>query len=309
MRELTKSGTLMLIAAVTLLLFTYSSAEAGLVFSFDVQESYNDNVIGLVQDNPNTGGTSGGGGMGGMAGGMSILQAQQGGLNDNPGGTGTSTGTGTGTTSSQTEQQGDFSTSLSADIGSKISWGEKTDILVLGAVSHTSFATYDEFDFTVGSLSAGITRRFTELLSGRCSLKAAAKDFKSDLRDSTAFGASAGLKETVSDSIWFKQTYEFERNRADSPLYSYYGHSGTAWIGFSPSENTSLDLGYGYLSRTYDLPVDFTVTTQTVSVFFGVDLSDSWSFSLGYDHEMADSNVPDTATTNNVYSVGLRYDY
>lgn len=306
MRISAKTNPVKLITLVTLVLLISSRAEAKLVFSFDLQESYNDNIIGLVQDNPNIGGMTGGSGFMGGTGGMSILPAKQNGLNSNPGGTGTGTGTGPG---GQDVQQGDFSTSITADIGNKTSWGEKTDILVLAAASHTAFATYDEFDFTAGSLSAGMTHFISDVLSARLSLKAAAKNFEDSLRDSTAFGASVGLKERLSDFLRLRQTYEFERNRAESPLYSYQGHSAAAWIGFSLSETTSLDLGYGYLLRTYDLPEDFEVTTQSISASFIVDMSDSWSISLGYDHEMADSNVPDTATTNNIYSIGLRYDY
>lgn len=288
----------------TLLLLIQSNAEAKLLFSFELTESYNDDVIGLVQDNPNTGGMLGGsGGMLGMSGGMYALSAQQGGLNSNPGGTGTGTGGG------KSVRQGDFSTSLTADIGSKTAWGEETDVLVLAAVSHTSFRTYNEFDFTVGSLSAGISSQFGDILSGKLSLKTAAKDFENPLRDSTAFGVAAGLKESLTDDLWLRQSYEFERNSADSPLYSYRGHAATCWIGFAPTESTSLDLGYGYLLRQYDSPADFEVTTQSVSASFTVDLNDSWSVSIGYDLEMADSNLPDTATNNNIFTVGLRYDH
>ena len=307
MRISPRTNPIRIITLIALVLCISPRAEAKLVFSFGVEGSYHDNVIGLVQDNPNLGGTTGGTGYMGGSGGMSILPAPQNGLNNNPGGTGSGTGMGTG--GDQNVQQGDFSATLSADIGRKTSWGDKTDVLLLAAVSHTAFATYDEFNFTVGSVSAGMTRYLTDVLSARFSVKAAEKKFENPLRDSSAFGASAGLKETVNDNLWFKQAYEFEKNHADSPLYTYQGHSATAWIGLSLSEDTSLDLGYGCLVRSYDLPEGFKVTTQNISVSLTADLSDSWSCSLGYDHEMADSNVPGTTTTNNISSIGLRYNY
>jgi len=280
-------------------------AHAELFLSLEVRESYDDNVIGLTADN--RAGTTGParGGMAGVSG-----QSLKGGLDGIPGPGGGGSGSGTTGTSTAVEQKGDFSTNLYANIGYDRDLGERTTTFLEVSVDHTRFSTYSDFDFTIGTASAGATRRLSDILSVRAAAHCSWKNFENDLRDGTAYGAGIALRERFSPSFWAKQFYDVEQNSADSPDYSYFGQSAGIAAGYDVTDASTLSVGYTYFLRDYrEIAPAVTVTSQLASLDLMTDLSASWSVSIGYEHEWADSNIPGTATTNNRYRVGIRYDY
>jgi len=281
---------------LTVIVLWPTGAAAELSFSFEVNGKYEDNVIGLTADNPNFSGGS----RGGLAGGGMSLK---GGMPNIPGMGGAGTGGGT-------QSQGDFSTNLYADIGSDHDVADATSILFLLSVEHKSYSEFTDFDFTIGTVSADISHRFSAMLTGRIGLNAALKDFKDSIRDSTAFGASAGLKERLSDPFWLKQTIDIEYNSATSSLYNYTGTSAGIRAGYDISDSQQVSVGYSYLVRdfTNNTPA-FKLTSQVISLDWTLDLNDEWTVLAGYDRERADSNIPNTATTNNIYTAGIRYEY
>jgi len=273
-----------------------AGAAAELSFSFEVDGKYEDNVIGLTADNPNISG----GYRGGLAGGGMSLK---GGMTNTPGMGGAGTGGGTQT-------QGDYSTNLYADIGSDHDLAEATSLLFLLSAEHRSYSKFNDFDFTIGTLSAGISHRFSETFSGTFWLNASVEDFKATARDSTAYGASASLKERLSDPFWLKQTIDIEYSTATSSLYSYTGISAAIRAGYDLSDSQQVSVGYSYLVRDFKNSIPaFKLTSQVVSLYWTLDLNDAWTVLAGYDHELADSNIPNTATNNNIYTVGIQYAY
>jgi hypothetical protein len=285
----------MLIMLTTVIPNTTGAAE--LTVSAEVSESYEDNVIGLTADNPNVGvGNRGGGGL--TMGGMNL----KGGMNTIPGVGG---GAGGGV-----QRTGDFTTGLYADIGWDHDLTDATGLLILASVEHKAYKTYSEFDFTIGTLSAGITHQFLEGVTGRFAARLSGKDFDGTVRDSTAYGVTASLRERLSAKLWLKETLDFEQNKSHSSIYDYTGASAGIKAGYDLSEQQTLSAGYSYLLRDFkDSAPAFKLTSQVASLHWTLDLNDDWSILAGYDHEWADSTIPNTATTNNIYTIGLRYEY
>jgi hypothetical protein len=296
----TFSRSLAILFALCALLLPGLPAHAGLFLSVELRESYDDNVIGLTADN-RTGTT------GPLQGSVSSVgaAAMNGKLGGMPGPGG---GGGAGTTTVQ--QKGDFSTNFFANIGYDRDLGERTTAFLEVSVDHTRFTTYADFDFTIGTASAGATRRLSDIFSLKAAVYGSVKNFANNLRDGTAYGVGIALRERFSPSFWAKQYCDIEQNRADSPSYSYLGSSAGISAGYDITEASTLSAGYTYFLRDYrDVAPAVTVVSQLAFVEWATDLNASWSVALGYDREWADSNIPDTATTNNRYRVGIRYAY
>jgi hypothetical protein len=284
------------VLVLCLAVFWPAAAAAELSFSFGVTEKYEDNVIGLTADNPNIAG----GPRGGVtAGGMRL----KGGMTGVPGSGGAAAGGGA-------QKQGDLSTSFYADIGSDHDVTGATSLLFLLSAEHTAYSTLSQFDFTIGTLSAGIRHRFSETFSGTFALNASLKDFQGSDRDGTAFGASAGLKEDLSDSFWLKQTIDIEYSTATTSVFAYSGGSAGIHGGYDLSDNQQLWIGYSYLVRNYQnsTPAD-KLTSQVASASWSLDLSEDWYVMARYDHEVDRLQVSGTSATNNIYSIGLYYQY
>jgi hypothetical protein len=273
-----------------------TAGAAELTVSAEVSESYEDNVIGLTADNPNVGvGNRGGGGL--TMGGMNL----KGGMGTIPGGGGATGGV---------RRTGDFSTGLYADIGWDHDMTDATGLLILASVEHKAYKTYSEFDFTIGTFSAGVTHQFLESVTGRIAASVSGKDFDGTLRDSTSYGVMASLRERLSAKLWLKETLDFEQNKSRSSIYDYTGASAGIKAGYDLSEQQTLSAGYSYLIRDFkDSAPAFKLTSQVASLHWTLDLKDYWSILAGYDHEWADSTIPNTATTNNIYTIGFRYEY
>jgi len=281
------------LSLVAIVLFP-GRAAADLKYSTELSEAYEDNVIGLTADNPNIGGDIRGGGQ--TIGGMHL----KGGLNDVPGGGG----------AAASGKKGDFSTSFYADIGWDHDLAETTGLLLLVSAEHKAYRTFDEFDFTIGTINAGITHRFSEMFVGSVAAHVSSKDFKGSLRDSTAYGLTAGIKEQLSTDLWLKEAFDIEQNIAKSSAYDYTGKTAGIRAGYDISDDQSVSAGYSYLVRDFKNNVTtFKLTSHVVSLDWTLDINDAWTLLAEYDRELADSNIANTATSNNIYTVGLRYEY
>jgi len=284
-----------MILFLTVMVHWPAGASAELSFSFEVDGKYEDNVIGLTADNPNVSGGS----RGGLAGGGMRLKNGMGGFS--PGG---------GGAAGVTQKKGDFSTSIYADIGSDHDLAEATSLLFLLSAEHTAYSKLSEFDFTIGTLSAVISHGFSETFSGKFALNASRKEFQGTDRDGTAFGASAGLKERLSDSFWLKQAIDVEYSTATSSLFSYTGTGAGIRAGYDITDSQQVSVGYSYLVRDYknSTPAD-KVNSQVASANWSLDLSEAWSVMAGYDHAWDRFHVSDVSIANNIYSLGLSYEY
>lgn len=315
------------IISISVLLMLVGEARAEFTLDLEVREAYEDNVIGLAADNPNitstaaaaaaggaagevaTGDKRGGGGGGGRA-----LHMRKGGLEDIPT---TVTTTPTTTTTATTAPAGaaggkviagDFSTSIGVDAGYLHDLGDITTLLFLASVDHTGYMRYTQFNFTIASLRAGVSVALTDDLTGKVLVGESVKRFNNDARNANAWGASFSLKERFTPAFWVKGVYSYEQNKADSFLESYTGNSYSIWGGYNLTSKTAVGVGYSYLTRDFKSS-QFRLISKTASADFTWDFYGNWSVNVGYDYELGDSNVPDSATTDNIYSVGLLYSY
>jgi hypothetical protein len=300
------------IALICSFLAGAGSAHAGLYMTFELQETYCDNVIGLLADNRGGTAVAGAAPMNALAtqttlpGGIDNIRGQSASSRMiGPGG-----GPGTGGSGTAAADRGDFSTNLYANIGYDWELGSRTRTMLEGSVDHTRYNTFSDFDFTIVTAGAGISRSLTDRVLAQVMAWGSTKDYGNDLRDGTAYGAGLTFRERFSEQLWSRQTYEIEQNNADSPEFTHLRHSAGVVLGYDLSDDSTLSARYTYYLRDYNAaPPTVTVTSQIASVTWRTDISQSWNLLISYDHEWADSSIPDTATSSNTYSLGIRYDY
>jgi hypothetical protein len=282
-------------AVIGLLLVAYPAfvpaSGADLFYDAEIKVIYEDNVVGLL-----AGGRGGPGGHGGAGGPMMGASMGPGGHSPK------NTGSGPGSTS-------DTELNLFADLGGSAEIASRTSLFIAGSAEHTSYDSFTDLDSNIGRLSAGISTRLGDVLLAKFAVNGGIKRYRDSEQDSSAHGATVSLKERFTPAFWLKEVYDYEKNDADSAVFSYTGNSASVWAGFLIAPQATVLLGYTHLVRDFDLPVGFTLTANTVSVGLEYELVKKLYFDAQYDHQRSDGSIPDTEATDNIFSVGLRYSY
>jgi hypothetical protein len=281
-----------IICAAIFIMCLVVPAQAEIIFDASVKGAYEDNVVGLLSDK-----------RGGYAG-MPATGTGSGAMMAPAMGMGGSIPQDTGT-----QSKSDTSINIFADIGGSTKINPDTSLFLIGGAQHTSYSSFTQFDFTVGGLSAGIYKEFGDVFSGKVAINGAIKGYQDSQRNSSAYGATLTLKERLTPIFWLKEIYDYEQNNADSALFTYTGNSGSIWAGLSALPTTTFLLGYNYLVRDYNEPSGFKVTANILSAGLEQKIATKWYLDAQYSHQASDSNVPGTNTTDNIYSIGLRYSY
>jgi hypothetical protein len=147
------------------------------------------------------------------------------------------------------------------------------------------------------------------MLTAKVAINSLIKQYGDSQRNSSAYGTSITLKEKLNASFCLKEGYVFEKNDANSAFFSYNGNSFNIWGGYLVLPKTTALLGYNYLVRDYDEPVGFKITANTISMGLEYEFREKWFIGLQYDHQASDSNVIGTNTSDNIFSLGVRYSY
>ncbi len=289
-----------IIGCTSLLLFLIivPAARGEIFYDVAIKGTYEDNVIGLLSDK--RGGTAGVPATTGPGPGMMGVMG--------PGGMGPGMG---GNTPQDTgvQSKSDISLNLFADIGGSTEIASGISAFLIGSAQHTSYNSLTEFDSTIGGLSAGVDKKMGAFVTARLAINGSIKRYRDSARDSSAFGPALAVKEQFTPSFWLKESYYYEKNNADSALFTYSGNSAGIWAGYLVLPKTTVLLGYNYLVRDYDQPSNFKVTANTVSVGLEYEFLAKWFVDAQYDHQASDSNVAGTNTTDNIFSLAVRYSY
>jgi len=273
---------------------TVPAAQAGIFYDVAVRGTYEDNVIGLLSDK--RGGYAGMPAYGPMMGVSGVMS-------------GAMMGPPSSLTGSSAQSKSDTSINLFADLGASTAITSDASLFVLGSAQHASYSTNTQFDYTIGGLSTGIYKSFGDVLSGKFAINGYIKNYQDSQRDGSAYGATLLLKEQFTPAFWLKEAYDYEKNDADSPFFTYDGNGASIWAGYLVTPRTTVLAGYYYLARDYDQPSGFKVTSNTISLGLEHEFAKKWFFDAQYSHQMSDSNVAGTSTTDNIYSIGLRYSF
>jgi hypothetical protein len=270
------------------LLFT-PVVHAEIYYNIAIKGIYEDNVVGLLSDK-----RGGYAGMAGTTGGPMVSGAM---------------GMGPAYTGSSSTSNSDTAVDFFADLGASKTIAQDTSLFLTGSAEHLSYGSFTQFNSTIGGLSAGLNKGFGGILTARVAINGLVKRYRDSQRDSSAYGAAVTLKEKLGALFWLKEGYAYEKNNADSALFSYKGNAVNLWAGYVVLPKTTALLGYNYLVRDYDEPSGFKVTANTVSVGLEYEFLEKWFVDAQYDHQTSDSNVPGTNTADNIFSLGLSYSY
>ncbi len=292
MKFLYSLQTSFILFASLMITFLYvPTVRAGMYYDVEIKGAYEDNVVGLLSDKRT--GAMGGSGM--TAAGGPVMGAGM-----MPGGPGSSG-----------QSNSDTSATLSAGLGGSTELTSDTSLFLGGSALHTSYSSFTQFNTTTGGLSAGVIQGLGDIVIARLALNYELRRYGDSERDSAAYGASVLFKEKFTPSFWLKESYGYEKNKADTALFTYTGNAAGIRAGILPLPlpQTTILLGYNYLVRDYDEPAGFTVTAHTISLGVEQALAKQWFLDAQYDRQASDSNLPGTNTTDNMVSVGLRYSY
>ena len=296
------AGLSLVLAGVVLVFFFFpKNAMAGTILDAELRFTYEDNVVGLLSDQ--------GRGQNTAASSMP-MHAAMGGPFSGTGGTGNMATqsnknryTGTGGSS------GDFSSTLSAEAGKYEALGKSSEVFAKGFAEYTSYDTYTDLDATIGGVSAGINTSLTDNVSGRVAIIGKVKRFGDSQRNSGSYGGTVSVKEMILPALCIREFGEYEKNHADNAGFSYSGTTIGAGAGYALTRNTLVTLGYSYLVQEFEEPSGAEMRTNTVSVSVEQTLAKSWSVSGEYDLQVSDTNATGRTTTDDIFSVALRYSY
>lgn len=275
---------------------------AGLILGAELRLTYEDNVVGLLSDQPRGAGGAGGGT---MMPAMGIMQRP------GTGGTGGPTNNNRyiGSGSGSTQHPGDFSATLSAEAGGYQDVGSNLAVFAKGFAQHQSYNTYTDLDATIGGASAGVSAALSETVFLRVAALGKLKRFGDSARDSNAYAGDVSLKEKLTPTFWLREYGEYEKNHADNAVFSYNGTLVGAGLGYLPLKKTLLTFGYSYLVRKFDEPSGAEIKTSTVYVGTEQSFTKSWSIAGEYDLQISKENITGSSTTDNIFSLALRYSY
>ena len=290
----TTAPFILIVAIVLGILLFPSQGRAGLILDAEIRLTYEDNVVGILSDQtsgqtvgPNTAPVMQAGGPG-MGSGRSIY---------------------TGSTLTTSTSPGDFSGTVHAAIGGFSDVFSESTVFVKGFAEHTSYDTYSDLDVTMGGVSTGIATQLSKNSMARFSLTGKVKHFEDSQRNSTAYGGGVSLKERPAQDLWFRQFVEYEKNEADSPLFSYGGTKAGISAGYDLTRTTAAAAGFSYLVQEFDEPAGAELRTGTVFLTVEHALSRTWFFSAEYGLQTSRDGTSGTSITNNMYSLALRYSY
>ncbi|MCL5236373.1 MAG: hypothetical protein M1353_00805 [Nitrospirae bacterium] len=207
------------------------------------------------------------------------------------------------------DKKGDFYTTVSASAGGYTEVVDGTYLFLRGDAATYLYSKYNDLNATLGGISAGVYKELGDVFSAQLALKGKLKNFKGTLRDSSAYGGTFELKQQISPDFWIKEGYEYEKNDADSRLFSYNGHSVGVWSGYLITPKTMFNLGYSYLTRKYEDAFGFRTKSHTISAGIVRELVKKVYVNLGYDRQFNDSNVANTDYKNNIYTLGVTYSF
>jgi hypothetical protein len=273
-----------------------STGQAGLILDAEIRLTYEDNVIGILSDQN--------AGQIGQRGGMSSAGVMQAG---GPGGGGKNLYTGMSTTTSGST--GDLSGTVSAAIGGYSDAFSDSTIFIKGFAERISYDTYQDLDATIGGVSTGITTQLSKSITARLSLIGKVKHFQDSQRSGNSYGGEVGLKEKLTQDLWFRQFAEYEKNGADSTLFRYAGIKTGIRAGYDLTRTTVAAVGYTYLVQDFDEPAGAVLRTGMAFVTVEQALSRTWFLSAEYALQSSRDSTSGTDATNNVYSLALRYSY
>ena len=139
----------------------------------------------------------------------------------------------TGSGSGSTASPADFYTTISAEAGGYTDLGD-TSVFAKGFASHSSYNTYTDLSTTIGGVSTGVVVSLGDSMSALGSVVGKVKRFGDSQRDSTAYGGTLSLKEKLLPSFWIREYGEYEKNNADTAVFSYRGTELGIGAGYHP---------------------------------------------------------------------------
>ncbi len=288
---------LILIGAILVFSTFPAKAFAGMILGAELRFTYEDNVVGLLSDQQR-GASSGGGTM------MSMRAMGPPGGMGHPGGP-PYLGSGSGTNKSPA----DFYATLSAEAGGYKDLGTDVSVYAKGFASHSSYDYYTDLDSTIGGVGTGVVLSVTDKVTAGATLAGKIKRFGESQRNSTAYEGTLSLKEKLLPSFWLREFGSYEKNDAEAAVFSYAGTRVGISAGYSPARRILLTTGYSYLVEKYEEPSGFEITSNTVFLGAEQTIATAWSVDGSYDLRISKENFTGSSTTDNIFSLALRYSY
>jgi hypothetical protein len=204
-------------------------------------------------------------------------------------------------------KKGDFFSILTVAGSAEKELDSTLSIFLRGDAERYIYKKYTDLNVTALTLSAGASKELGPILSLEASLKGGYQDFSDTERTSKAYGGSIELKQQISFRSWIKEGYEFEKNDANSALFSYTKHSLGIHSGYLLTPKTLLHFGGGFITIKYENAARDRAYYGTLFAVAIRQLYGKIFANMGYSHQFISTTVPNTGDSNNIYSLGLQY--
>ncbi len=288
------SGSLIIIVVLLCLVVPSRVFAGGLILGAELRFTYEDNVVGLLSDQQQ--------GAGGGGGNMTSMRYMG---RPGPPGDPPYLGSGSGTNKSPA----DFYATISAEAGGYTDLGKDASVFAKGFANHASYNTFTDLDATIGGVNTGVVVSLSSSVTALASVIGKVKSFGDSQRNSTSYGGTLSLKEKLLPSFWLREYGEYENNNASSAFFSYSGAKGGIVAGYNPFQKTFLSAGYSYLEQKFDEPSGFRLSTSTFSLNAEQSIVKAWSVGAEYDLQLSRENITGASTTDNIFSLALKYSY
>ncbi len=272
-----------LFAVAILLVFGPPEALSQVFYNTDAKIVFEDNVVGLVSDK----------------------HAKNGTISEPAAVSATSSGNRSGRYAG-VPPKSDFSLRLYADLGVSDTVSPSMSLFLMGIGENVSYSTYSDLNSTSGGLRAGVTSGLAAAVTSQAAVFSKIKNYNDADRDGPSYGADLSLKEQVNPRFFLKERYEYEKDRANSPTFSYEGNTVSIIAGFKPGLNSAVYLGYKYLHQKFKEPAGSVVTTQSAFLEIEKNIGREVSVDAGFERIISSFNGPRSTANDNIFYVGLR---
>lgn len=185
----------------------------------------------------------------------------------------------------------------------------RTYFIGQAAAAVSAYRRFESLNNSALILSSGVYHQLSPAWSVQGMARVFGRDTKQDERDARGVGGSVELKNQLTQNLWLKGFLDHEKSKAGLASYSYDAASYGITGGYLLTKDIFMTAGHSRGTRTFETVSPFITRTNTTYADITQKLGDRMFLNAGFGHQRNRSNIPGTAYSNNIFSVGLTYSY
>lgn len=212
---------------------------------------------------------------------------------------------------SKDNQLRDTHTNLSASAVYYTTLGEGNSTYFIGQVGAQSsyYHRYSNLHNSMANASVGLYKQFSSAWSGQFTGRGYTRETRQRARDANGWGTTLELKNQLTPTVWVKGVADYENSDANASYFSYTAQTLGLSLGYLPWQNTFINVGFSEVKRDFNTAIAFHTTTHTLFTEVSQKLAKNWYVTGSYAYQNNESNIANTAYTNQILSLGVAFSY